>query len=114
MDGLEVARTIVDALEDKKGEDILLMDLQGVAPFTDYFVICTGTSNRMLKALIHTAMDEVRKKHELKTKVEGTELDGWILADFGDVVLHLFSPLQRDYYGLEELWSEGKVVLHLH
>ena len=113
MDGLEVARTIVNALEEKKGEDILLMDLQGVTPFTDYFVICTGTSNRMLKALIRAALDDVRDKHDLKTKVEGTELDGWILADFGDVVLHLFSPLQRGYYNLEQLWSDGKVLLHL-
>ena len=113
LDGLEVARTIVDALEDKKGEDILLMDLQGVTPFTDYFVIATGTSNRMLKALMHAALDEVREQHGLKTQVEGTEMDGWILADFGDVVLHLFSPLQRTYYNLEQLWSEGKVVLHL-
>lgn len=113
LDGLELARTIVDALEDKKGEDILLMDLQGVTPFTDYFVIATGTSNRMLKALIHAALDEVREQHGLKTQVEGTEMDGWILADFGDVVLHLFSPLQRAYYNLEQLWSEGKVVLHL-
>lgn len=113
MDGLAVARTIVEALEDKKGEDIVLMDLQGVTPFTDYFVICTGTSNRMLKALVHAALDKVREDHKLKTQVEGTELDGWILADFGDVVLHLFSPLQREYYDLEQLWSEGKVLLHL-
>lgn len=113
LDGLEVARTIVDALEDKKGEDIVLLDLQGVAPITDYFVVCTGTSTRMLKALIHAAMDAVREKHQLKTKVEGTDMDGWMLADFGDVVLHIFSPLQRDYYSLEQLWSEGKIVLHL-
>jgi len=113
LNGLEIARTIVDTLEEKKGEDILLLDLQGVTPFTDYFVICTGTSNRMLKALIHTTMDEVREKHSLRTRVEGTEQDGWMLVDFGDVVLHLFSPLQRSYYNLEQLWSEGKVVLHL-
>jgi len=90
-----------------------LIDLQGVTPFTDYFVICTGTSNRMLKALIHAAMDEVREKHNLKTRVEGTEMDGWMLADFGDVILHLFSPDRRDYYRLEELWVEGKVLLRL-
>ena len=108
MDGLEVARTIVDALEEKKGEDILLMDLQGVAPFTDYFVICTGTSNRMLKALIHAAMDEVREKHSLKTRVEGTEVDGWILADFGDVVLHLFYGPVRQMYDLESLWIDAQ------
>lgn len=113
MDGLEVARTIVDALEDKKGEDILLLDIQEVASFTDYFVICTGTSTRMLKALVHGVMDMVREKHKIKTQVEGTEMDGWILADFGDVVLHVFSKAQREYYGLEQFWNDGKVVLHL-
>jgi ribosome-associated protein len=113
LDALEVARTIVDALEDKKAEDILLMDLTGIAPFTDYFVICTGTSERMLKALMHAALDEVREQHGMKTLVEGETLDGWLLADFGDVVLHVFSLVQREFYSLEELWNEGKVVVHL-
>ena len=113
MDGLEIARTIVEALEDKKGEDILLLDLKDLAAITDYFVICTGTSSRMLKALVHSALDAVREKYALKTKVEGTEVDGWILADYGNVVLHVFSEAQREYYGLEQFWSEGKVILHL-
>ena len=114
MDALQVARTIVSALEDKKGEDILLLDLQGVAPIADYFVICTGTSSRMLKALMDAARDDVRETYRLKTKMEGMELDGWLLADFGDVVLHVLSSDQRAFYGLEELWEDGKVVLHLH
>lgn len=113
MNALEVARSIVNALEEKKAEDILLMDLIGVAPFTDYFVICTGTSERMLKALIHAALDEVREKHGFKTVVEGDTIDGWLLADFGDVVLHVFSLDQREYYALDELWYEGKTLLHL-
>lgn len=113
MDALELARTIVDALEDKKGEDILLMDLIGVVPFTDYFVICTGTSDRMLKALLDAALDGAREQHKLKPKIEGESIEGWMLADFGDVILHVFSEVQRDYYSLEELWSEGKVLLHL-
>jgi ribosome-associated protein len=100
-------------LEDKKGEDILLMDLQGVVPFTDYFVICSGTSDRMLKALMGAALDKVREDFNLKTRVEGEALDGWILADFGDVIVHVFSVPQREYYNLESLWSEGKVLLHV-
>ena len=113
MDALEVARTIVNALEDKKAEDILLMDLTGIAPFTDFFVICTGTSERMLRALIHAAIDEVKEQYGFKTPVEGETLDGWLLADFGDVVLHVFSLAQREYYALDELWHEGKTLLHL-
>jgi ribosome-associated protein len=113
LEALEVARTIVNALEEKKAEDILLMDLTGVAPFTDYFVICTGTSERMLRALVHAALDEVRETHGMKTRIEGETLDGWLLADFGDVVLHVFSLVQREYYDLEDLWHEGKILLHL-
>ena len=113
MDALEIARTIVNALEDKKAEDILLMDLIGVAPFTDFFVICTGTSERMLRALINAAIDEVREQYGFKTRIEGETLDGWLLADFGDVVLHVFSLDQREYYALDELWYEGKTLVHL-
>jgi ribosome-associated protein len=90
-----------------------LLDLRGIVPFTDYFVICSATSDRMLKALMHAALDKVREDHQLKTQVEGEALDGWLLADFGDVVLHLFSAEQRQYYDLEALWGEGKVLLHV-
>jgi ribosome-associated protein len=110
---LEVSRTIVDALEEKKGEDIVLLDLQGVVLFTDYFIICSGTSDRMLRALMEAALDKVRDEYKLKTRVEGEVIDGWLLADFGDVILHIFSKAQRDYYSLEELWKEGKVLLHV-
>jgi ribosome-associated protein len=100
-------------LEDKKGEDIILMDIHDVAIFADYFVICSGTSERMLQALADAAAEEVKKQHDLRGRVEGTAHEGWVLADFGDVILHLFSPERRDYYQLEELWSEGKILLHL-
>lgn len=103
----------MDALEDKKAEDILLLDLRGIAPFTDYFVICSGTSERMLNALLKGATEAVKKTHERNARVEGDPMDGWLLADFGDVVLHVFSEAQREYYLLEELWSEGKVLLRM-
>lgn len=108
-----MARDIVDALEDKKGEDIVLMDIKEIASFTDYFVICTGTSDRMLDALANSAIDEVRKKYKRKAKKQGLSRDGWVVVDFGDIVLHLLSPDQRDYYQLEELWEDGKVLLRL-
>lgn len=89
------------------------MDLQGIAIFADYFVICSGTSNRMLKALADAAVDDVHAKYHMRGRVEGESQYGWLLVDFGDVILHLFSPERREYYRLEELWSEGKVLLHL-
>lgn len=89
------------------------MDLKGIVLFTDYFVICSGTSDRMLRALMEAALDKVRDDHKLKTRVEGEVIDGWMLADFGDVILHVFSKPQRAFYLLEELWKEGKVLLHV-
>ncbi len=89
------------------------MDLNGVTSFTDYFVICSGTSGRMLKALMKSVLDKVREDHKIKTRIEGQPIDGWLLADYGDVILHVFSEDQRTNYALEELWSEGKILLHV-
>jgi ribosome-associated protein len=110
---LELAHTIVNALEEKKGEDILLLDLQKVAMFTDYFVLCTGTSDRMLDALAEGVEDAAREKHAARGHREGQASSGWVVVDFGQVIVHLFAPEVRDYYKLEELWREGKVLLHL-
>jgi ribosome-associated protein len=84
-----------------------------VAAFTDYFVICTGTSDRMLNALADAVLEEMREKHHKKGRKEGLASDGWQIVDYGSVVVQLFSPDQRDYYSLEELWGEGKVLLRL-
>ncbi len=103
----------MDALEDKKGEDILLIDIKEIASFTDYFVICTGTSDRMLDALARSVQDTLREEHGRKSRIEGQSHDGWLVVDFGSVVVHLFSRDQRDYYRLEELWQEGKVLVRV-
>ena len=110
---MDIAKTVVDALEEKKGEDIILLDIQDVAIFADYFVICSGTSERMLNALLDSVVDDLKPTLGFRPKVEGLPHDGWLLADYGDVILHLFSPPQRDYYQLEDLWSEAKIVLHV-
>lgn len=113
-DGLAVARKIVDTLEEKKGEDILLLDLVGVASFTDYFVICSAGSRRTLKALADEIRKRIKDAHEkLAQGVEGSPESGWILIDYGDVVVHLFSPNVRTYYNLEDLWSKGQVLVHV-
>jgi ribosome-associated protein len=90
-----------------------LLDIRGLCDFADFFVICTGTSIRMLQALADDVQDKLRQNFQLKGKVEGQPEDGWILLDYQDVILHLFSPDRREYYRLEELWSKGKVLLHL-
>jgi ribosome-associated protein len=106
-----LAHAIVSSLEAKKAEDILLLDIQNIASFTDYFVLCTGTSDRMLDALAETTLESIRKQHRKRGIREGEARDGWVVVDYGDVVVHLFSPDQRRYYDLEELWKDGRVLL---
>jgi ribosome-associated protein len=96
-------------LEDKK--DILLLDIKDVASFTDYFILCNGTSDRMLDALAKGVLEATKKDFKKKSRVEGKSQEGWLVMDFGDVVVHLFSPETREYYDLEELWRDGKVLL---
>lgn len=113
MNPLDLAHLIVEALEDKKAEEIVLMDLRNVAMFTDYFVICNGTSDRMLDALAEGALDKVRETSQLKGRAQGQSAGGWVVVDFGSVVLHCFAPETRAFYKLEELWKEGKILLKL-
>ncbi len=113
MKAIELARSIVASLEDKKGEDILLLDLQGQSPMGSYYVICSANSERGLGALRDAVLDGLRQHKVPKPGLEGTPREGWLLADFGSVVVHIFSNAQRDYYRLEDLWTEAKVLLHV-
>ena len=90
-----------------------MLELKDIASFTDYFVICNGTTDRMLNALADAVVDDVRDQYKKRGRKEGEARGGWLIVDYGDVVLHLFSPDQRDYYKLEELWNEGKVLLRV-
>jgi len=100
-------------LEDKKAENIVLLDIKDIASFTDYFVICTGTSDRMLDALADGTTENIRKEYHKKSRKSGLARDGWVIVDYGDVIMHLFSEDRRKYYDLEELWNDGKVLLRL-
>ncbi len=111
---LTLSHTIVDTLEEKKGENILLLDLQGVCSFTDYFVICTGVSERTLRALAEEVRLRLKSRHSTTARsVEGKASSGWVLIDYGDVIVHLFSPALRDYYRLDDLWRDGQILLHM-
>ncbi len=79
----------------------------------DYFIICSGSSVRLVKALVNIISDEVKKKYKIIPKIEGEADSGWMLVDCGDLIVHIFSPDQRDFYQLEDLWAEGKTLVRL-
>jgi ribosome-associated protein len=95
---------------DRKATDILQLDLRGMIGYTDYFVICTGRSDRQCKAIhdaIHAGMKE---QGILPRRVEGLSEARWILMDYLDVVVHVFTPDVREYYRLEQLWGEAPAL----
>jgi len=89
------------------------MDLQEIASFTDYFILCNGTSERMLNSLADTVDETAKKNFGINVRIEGEARGGWVLVDLGDIIVHLFTPEQRDYYQLERLWEKGKVLVRL-
>jgi ribosome-associated protein len=107
----EMARDIADYAADRKALDIVQLDLRGIIGYTDYFVICTGRSDRQAKA-IHDAIHQGMKDEHgiLPRRVEGLSQAHWILMDYLDVVVHVFTPETREYYRLEQLWGEAPAL----
>ncbi len=110
---LEVARRIVDIAEDKKAADIVLLDLAGRTTLADYFVICSGGSERQLAAIADGVIGTLRDEGVRPIGREGEAASHWILVDFGSVIVHIFTPPERDYYELEKHWSEAKTILRV-
>lgn len=105
---------LVDAILDKKGSDITLLDLREQALFADYFLICNGENERQLNALAETIREKAKQEAKvIAYGVEGEPHSGWMLVDLGDLIVHIFSPHQRTYYDLEDLWREAHVVLRM-
>lgn len=113
LETLEKARAIVNFLEDKKAEKIILLDIHEVSSFTSYFVICSGTSDRMLDALATAIREFVKENFNQPVHIEGDPRTGWMVLDLMDVVIHIFSPDQRNYYRLEQLWDKGRRLVSL-
>jgi ribosome-associated protein len=101
----------VRAAESKKATDIKVLDLKGVTSFADYFVICNGSNQRQIQAISdEIGMQMKHQARELPKSVEGYNQAEWILADYGDLLIHIFSPKAREYYDLERLWRNAKNV----
>jgi ribosome-associated protein len=110
---LELARRIVELAEDKKAADIVLLDLTGLTTLADYFVICSGGSERQLDAIADGITSTLRDEKLKPIGREGVPASHWVLLDYGSVIVHIFTPPERDYYGLEKHWSEAKTILRV-
>jgi ribosome-associated protein len=109
----QLARRVVDLVADKKASDIVILDIRQVSSLADYFVICTGESERQIKAISDGLIEALRKEGLRPLHSEGTSASGWVLLDYGDVVAHVFSPDTRGYYRVEKVWEGAAVVLHM-
>jgi ribosome-associated protein len=103
-------RIAVRAAQEKQATDIIVLDLTGITSFTDYFLICSGSNTRQNQAIIDEIGQQLKKRGELPGSVEGYEQGEWILSDYGDFLVHVLSAKAREYYSLERLWREAKVI----
>ena len=102
--------TAVRAAESKKAADIRVLDLRGVTSFADFFVICTGNNSKQVQAIVEEIGQQLETRGEYPVSVEGFANAEWVLADYGDYLIHVFSPKARAFYELERLWRHAKAV----
>ena len=110
METLDIVKAAVAALEDKKAEDVTVIDITGVSSIADYFIIANGNNVNQLSAM-KDAVDEVMYKEGIRPKqIEGNAKSTWILMDYQDIIVHLFSKEDRLFYDLERIWRDGKII----
>lgn len=110
---LDTARDIAEIASDKLAGDITLLDISGVCDFADYFVIVSGDSPRQLTAIADEIVQHLKKSDVQPLRREGSAGSGWMLIDYGDIIVHVFSPREREYYNLEQMWSAAKQVMRI-
>ncbi len=109
-----LARRIVDVASEKQAVDVVMLDLRDVSLIADYFVICSGTSERQIKSISDDIVETLAREERVKPlQKEGRTDSGWVLLDYGSVVVHIFSPEARDFYRLERIWSQAVPVLRI-
>jgi ribosome-associated protein len=110
LDIEEAAQMAARAAGDKKATDIVILDLRQIASFTEYFVICTGASTRQVQAISNEVEERLRKVNKRPLHIEGYSSAEWILLDYGDFIVHVFSSSARRFYDLERLWRDAARV----
>lgn len=106
----EMVKTAVAALQDKKGEDIRVIDISGVTVIADYFIITSGSNPNQVQALVDNVEEQMYKAGYDDPRVEGYNTASWVLLDYNDVIVHVFSQDDRLFYDLERIWRDGKEI----
>lgn len=106
----EMTKITYHALEDKKAEDIRIIDISKVSVIADYFIIANGTNENQVKALVDNVQEELDKAGYEPKQIEGYRTGNWILLDYGDIIVHIFSKEDRLFYDLERIWRDGKNI----
>lgn len=106
----KMARIAWNALNDKKGEDIKIIDITGISVLADYFIIANGTSDSQVNALVDNVEEELHKAGYSLKQREGQASGSWVLLDFGDIIVHVFDKENRLFYDLERIWKDGKIM----
>jgi ribosome-associated protein len=105
---------IVDAITERLGSNIIMLDMQGVSLLADYFILCDAQSVPQFKAIVEEVAKQAKAAGGRCLHVEGEPTSGWVLLDYGSVVVHVFDPELRAYYNLEELWKAARLVVRIH
>ena len=106
----QMIENAVSGLEDKKGEDIKVIDISEVSPISDYFVLATGSNRNQVQAMADSVVEKMHKSGFSLKQIEGYDSGNWILMDFVDIVVHVFDRESRNFYDLERIWKDGKLV----
>ena len=106
----EKVKIIYDALDDKKGEDIKVLDISKVSIMADYLIIAGGSNKNQVQAMVESVQDMLRKEQIHADHVEGYNTAQWILLDYQDVIVHIFDQEQREFYNLEKIWHDAVIV----
>ena len=106
----EIARLAYEAIEDKKGEDIQILNIQGVSVIADYFIIASGSNQNQIHSIADNIVETLGRNGYDFRQIEGYQTANWVLLDYNDVIIHIFNREDRLFYDLERIWSDGKLV----
>lgn len=113
LDAGQFARELVDAISDKMGSDVILLDVRQVSLLADHFIICTAETERQVKAIVDEILVTGKGAGFKPLQMDGSSGSGWMVLDYGTLIVHIFLPPQRDYYRMEDLWSDAALVVRI-